>query len=348
MVLQHADIQKILVIKLRAIGDVLLSTVVLKNLRAAFPSARIDFLTEEPARPVIEGNPAIDTTLIFNRRTQSSAGLLFLIRRRRYDLVFDLFGNPRSAIVTLVSGARRRVGYRFAWRQYCYTDVVDPRGGEVHNVQFNLDALEAIGIPIVDRSPTFPLSREDREFASGFFQRNGINDVGSIALNPGGGWYTKRWRAQRYAELGDRIARRMGASIIITWGPGEQSLAEEIRASMAEPARVIPPTTLKQLGAILERCSAVVTNDSGPMHIASVLGTPVVGIFGPTVPTFQGPVGEKSIVIQNLKLLCLGCNYTACPIGNPCMEELSVDEVFHALEQLCDTHSLLSYERSEN
>ncbi len=351
MRIQHSNIQRILVIKLRAIGDVLLSTVVLKNLRAAFPAAQIDFLTEKPGSHVVKGNPVIDTVLAFDSRTQSSIGLLLLIRRRRYDLVVDLFGNPRSAIASLVSGARYRVGYRFKWRQHCYTIAVEPRGGEVHNTQFNLDALGEMGIPIFDRSPSFPTGDEDREFAREFFRWNDLDGASVVALNPGGGWLSKRWRARSFAELGDRVARSSSAKIVLVWGPGELSIAEEIRSSMVEPVIVIPPATLKQLGAILERCSVVVTNDSGPMHIASVLGTPVVAIFGPTRPDLQGPVGEKSIVVQNSRLVCLGCNYTTCPIGNPCMEELSVDEVFHAFTQLYDRYSLspnIQHGRSED
>ncbi|MBI1802994.1 MAG: glycosyltransferase family 9 protein [Ignavibacteriae bacterium] len=349
MKIEHSHVHNILVIKLRAIGDVLLSTVVLKNLRAAFPDACIDFLTENPSKNAVEGNPAIDTVLVFDSKTQSSINLPMLVRRRQYDLVIDLFGNPRSAIVALTSGARYRVGYRFTWRQHCYNSVIEPRGGKIHNVQFNLDALDAIGIPIVDRSLFFPIGDHDRAFANDFFYRNGLDHAFVVALNPGGGWYTKRWPSRHFAELGNRIARTFGAKVLITWGPGEQDLADEIASSMSEPAMLIPPASLKQLGAILEACSVMVTNDSGPMHIASTLGTPVVAIFGPTVPELQGPVNEKSIVARNSKLVCLGCNYTTCPIGNPCMEELSVNDVFHAFKQLCDAYSLLpnyQHERS--
>src|SRR5881296_2236111 len=131
-------IRSILVIKLRAIGDVLLSTVVLNNLRASFPDARIDFLTERPSREVIEGNPVVNSVLAFDGSNRRSLSLILDVRNRKYDLVIDLFGNPRSALVTFFSGASYRVGYRFNWRRYCYNIVVEPRGGEVHNTDFNL------------------------------------------------------------------------------------------------------------------------------------------------------------------------------------------------------------------
>ena len=128
MKIEKPAVRRILVIKLRAIGDVLLSTAVLRNLRLAFPDASIDFLTEVPSREVLEGNSDLSSLLIFDGKKQSGAGLILDVRSRQYDLVIDLFGNPRSALVTLFSGAKYRVGYRFGWRQYCYNIVVNPRG----------------------------------------------------------------------------------------------------------------------------------------------------------------------------------------------------------------------------
>ena len=127
MTLEQSRISKILVIKLRAIGDVLLSSVVLKNFREAFPGRQIDFLTEKPCREVVEGNPYLDDVLVFDGHRDSALALILMVRRRKYDLVLDLFGNPRSAILTYLSGAKYRVGYRFGWRRYCYNIVVEPR-----------------------------------------------------------------------------------------------------------------------------------------------------------------------------------------------------------------------------
>src|SRR5689334_10445280 len=137
MITDRAAVRRILVVKLRAIGDVLLATGVIPNLRKAFPRAEIDFLTEKPAREVVEGNPDLHEVIVFDPAAQSGAGLILAVRRRKYDLVIDLFGNPRSAIVTRLSRAQFRVGYRFGWRRRCYNIVVAPRGGEVHNSEFN-------------------------------------------------------------------------------------------------------------------------------------------------------------------------------------------------------------------
>jgi lipopolysaccharide heptosyltransferase II len=332
--------RKILVIKLRAIGDVLLSTVVLPNLRAAYPDAVIDMLTERLSKDVLEGHPALTSVVVFDPKTESGLGLVRRIRRRRYDVVIDLFGNPRSALVALLSGAPSRVGYRFGWRRHCYTTVVAPRGGEVHNTEFNLDALRALGIAVPSREVTFPVGPAAAESAARWFRESELDGAFVVALNPGGGWPTKRWLPEQFARLGDMLAGELSATIVIMWGPGERDEAERIRGLMRAQSRLLPPTTLKELAGILERCSLVVTNDSGPMHIAAAVRTPVVAVFGPTNPELQGPHLTRHAVVRNRDIVCLGCNLTACPIGTPCMNGLSAEAVFAVCRDFVQEHHL--------
>ncbi len=333
MNIDRSGVKRILVIKLRAIGDVLLSTIVLRNIRFAFPDARIEILTEPPARPVAAIQPDVNEVVVFNPKTMNGWELISTIRSRGYDLIFDLFGNPRSALVTRLSGAKYRVGYRFRGRAYAYNILTEPRGAMVHNTQFNLDALEAAGIAIQDRSIYFPVSREDDAYIESFFTSERIAGP-CIALGTSGSWYTKRWSLERFADLGEKLARRFKTRIVLLWGPGERADVDIVNSLMGHTAIIPPPTTLTQLGALLKRCTFMVANDSGPMHIGAAVGTPVLGIYGPTNPMLQGPYGEKHMVIRNEGLGCLGCNLTACPIGHPCMNELSVDIVFDAVQQL--------------
>jgi lipopolysaccharide heptosyltransferase II len=332
--IDHSKVKRILIQKLRAIGDVVLSTVVLRNLRNAFPDAVIDFLTESPSSQVLEGNPQISSVIVFNPKTGSGFNLINDIRKRRYDLIIDLFGNPRSAIITFFSRARYKVGYSFGWRKYCYNRVIKPRGGEIHNIEFNLDALRFISVDIIDKSPRLYVGKEDHEFAENFFDQSKINDGLTVAINPSGGWYTKRWPIAYYAGLAGRIVERFNVKVLILWGPGEIKTAEEMQKLIRTGSFLIPPATLRQMAAIVSRCAILVTNDSGPMHIAAALGVPVVAIFGPTNPDFQGPIGTQSVIIQKKDLDCLGCNLTKCPIGNPCMEKLSMEDVFGGVEVL--------------
>jgi ADP-heptose:LPS heptosyltransferase len=322
------------VIKLRAVGDVLLASIVLQNLRAAFPESRIDVLTERAGKDVVAGHPAVNEVVVYDRSRMSGLQLILSVRNRQYDLVIDLFGNPRTALLTRLSGARVRVGYRFRGRAYAYTIIAEPRGDRVHNTQFNLDALAAMGVPIVDRNLHFTPQEEHRSYVTAFLEREGLPGRTLVALNAGGGWYTKRWRNESFAELADRIAGRYGWTVVLPWGPGQLPDVEAIAGRTLSKPFVPPATTLPQLAALFEKCAFVVSNDSGPMHLAAAVGTPVLGIFGPTRPELQGPYGPHNGTVRLDGLECLGCNLTKCPIGNPCMINLSVETVLESFDRL--------------
>jgi lipopolysaccharide heptosyltransferase II len=334
--IDRTAVGRILVIKLRAVGDVVLSTVVLRNLRESFPHAALEYLTERGGAGILQGNPLVDSLLVYDRKSMTGPELIRSVRRRRYDLVLDLFGNPRTALVTRLSGARYRVGFRFRTRTYAYNIVVEPRGALVHNTQFNLDALEHIGVPIIDRALHIVPRAEDDASARAFWESRFVPTDRVIALHSGGGWDTKRWPAERFAVLADELAKKHTARILLPWGPGEESDVERIRSLMRTEPVIPPATSLLELAALLRRCSVLVSNDSGPMHIAAAMGIPVVGLFGPTSPRLQGPYGARVQTVQNTAVECLGCNLTQCPIGNPCMKELEVRQVLGAVDQLID------------
>ncbi len=342
MTVDRSRVHRILVIKLRAVGDVLLSTVVTKNLRLAFPGARIDYLTEPPSVEVLNGNPFLDHVYVHDRMKMTGLKLVRLVRDQSYDMVIDLFGNPRTALITRLSGARYRVGFRFRGRAYAYNILTEPRGAIVHNTRFNLDALESAGIAIPDRNIYFHVTPEDDASVGAFLSEAGLHERFLVAVNTGGGWYTKRWGLDRYAELADRFIDAYRATIVLTWGPGQLPEVEKVQALMKHKPFIPPVTTLKQLGALLKRCRCVISNDSGPMHIAAAVGTPVLGIYGPTNPALQGPVGEQHVTVSKTGLACLGCNYTKCPIGHPCMLELTVDEVMAGVQQLLRKNNLIA------
>jgi lipopolysaccharide heptosyltransferase II len=332
--LQQENIRRILVIKLRAIGDVLLSTPVVQNLHEYFPNARIDFLTDEFAADVVVGNPWISEVLTFDRKNDSSIGIIRKVRGKRYDLIIDLFSNPRSAIITGLSGAPVRVGFPFRWRKYLYNVIITPRNGNIHNVDFNLDALRRIDVPVRHLNPYFPLNDSAKKFADEWINGQHLDGRTIVGLNPGGGWTTKRWGLEHYARLGDVISERHNAAIVVLWGPGEEQDAIFVREKMKSQSYVIPRTSLSELGGIIGRCAFVVSNDSGPMHIAAALNVATLGIFGPTNPLQQGPYGEGHRWVRNEGLDCLECSLTTCPIGNICMTQLSVERVMDVFDEL--------------
>lgn len=351
------NIQKILVIKLRAVGDVVLSTAVLPSLRKAYPKSQIHFLVDYQGREVLEGNPLIDRIHCppyskkdkINRITRQRVALQFLkmIREEKYDLVFDLFGNPRSAFLTWMTGAPKRVGFAFRGRKYAYHHRVIPRGDRVHEVDFNLDALRALHIPVVDVSPQFYYTAKDRDIIDRWIKEEELEGASLVGVHCWGGWEAKRWGLNRFALLSDRLSEAMKAKTILLWGPGERIYAEQVQSMARDMTVIAPETSLKQLGALLSRCQIVIANDSGPMHIAAAVGTPTVGIFGPTQWKLQGPFGKGHGVAYKQELACLGCNRTSCREMS-CMRDLGVDEVMKVVKKVVQSNSLFKEREKEH
>ncbi|MBN2000459.1 glycosyltransferase family 9 protein [candidate division KSB1 bacterium] len=345
--MRHID--KILIIKLRAIGDVVLSTIVLDNIRAAYPEARIDFLTDDICKEVVLGNPILNNVLSYERKTISRMTILgklikdikflSLIRNQNYDLVIDYFGNPRSAIMTWLSNAWKRVGYDFRIRRWAYNVVINSRANELHEADWHLDALKSIGIPVLSNKLNFHVGEGSKNFAENFWQQTELYDQRVIALNFSGGWPSKRWPLDRFAHLADTLVAAYRAQILIVWGPGDKEKAQKIQHLATCPVLLLPDTNLKQLAAILQKVDLLVTTDSGPMHIAAAMGTPCVALFGPTNPKLQGPYGQGHQIVSDNTLTCLGCNRLDCE-NIACMDTITVGDIMTAVQKCITANQL--------
>lgn len=333
MKFDRTKVNKILVIKPGAIGDVLLSTPVIKNLRINFPNAEINYLTQTFCKDVLTDNPSLTRVLTYDlKKGDSSYCLIQNVHKQKYDLIIDLFCNPRTAIIVFNSDAKYRVGFPFSWRRIAYNIKVRPRSSEVHNIEFNLDTLRALNLGVETNKPEFFLNSVHEEFAEKFFRENNLTDTKVIGINPSGTWETKVWYPEKFSELAKKFNN---SRILIFWGyEKERAEAEKIQKEIGENALLIPQTNLKYMAALLKKCGLFITNDTGPMHIAWVLGVNVAAIFGPTNPDLQGPMSENSVVIRNEALSCLGCNLTRiseCPYNHKCMADLSVEEVYNKI-----------------
>lgn len=344
-------INKILIIKQGAIGDVLLSTPVIENLRHNFPDAEINYLTQSYCREVLIGNPFLNRVLTYDiGKGDSSYCLIKNIHKQKYDLIIDLFGNPRTAIITFNSDAKYRVGFRFGWRALAYNIKVKPRGGEVHNVEFNIDALRALGLDIITNTPKIYLNGVHTEFADAFFKENNVDGKQVIGFNPSGTWPTKVWYPEKWAELGKMFPKE--SRILLFWGYGEEKeTAKKIKDQIGENALLIPGVNLKYMAALIKRCDLFVTNDTGPMHFSWITGTNTAAIFGPTNSHLQGPLIENSIVLKNETLSCLGCNLTQlseCPNSHKCMKDLDTEFVYSKLMEFMKIYGPIGTKSSSN
>lgn len=335
MKINKDEIRRMLVIKFGGIGDVLMSTPVLPNLRAYFPDAKIDYLTLLRNRDVLMDNHYIDRVLTYDSKIDKSYDLIRHIRNKGYNLVLDLYGNPRTAFLTYITGAKYRVGYKFRGRNYAYNIKGKGRGGEVHNTDFNLDALITADIPIISKKLNLSVNIVHDEFAEKFLAENELQNEFLIGIAITGGWESKRYKIKDYIELIKLISAKYNARFLVLWGTKQElKEAEEIKSKTDGNVFVIPDSPIRYLAAIIKRCKVLIGNDSGPLHLAGAVEVPVLGIYGPTNPDLQGPYGEHNITVQNTKLDCLHCNLLVCNIGNICMTELPKSSILEKLDEL--------------
>lgn len=342
MKIPRDQIHRILCIKPRGIGDIVLSTIVLDSLAAAFPSAPVDYLTENFAADAVRNISLIDN-VVSMRKDESVFATAWRIRKRKYDLVIDLWTNPRSAQITFLSGARYRVGYAYRGRKYAYNILGTGERGSHHSADHNLELLKALDVPVVSRSIHFATRREDdaaaRQWLSGRFGERPL-----IGIVPSGGWASKRCTPTTWIAICKMLAEKYHPSFVLLWGPGDEKDAAAIIGGFNQDIEIAPPTSIGLMASFLKSCTLVIANDSGPMHIAAALGVPTIGIFGPTDPRHHGPLGPKSGYVIKTDLHCIICNKLQCPYGQECMTQLPLDVLIAKVEQLAGSrlraHSL--------
>jgi heptosyltransferase III len=328
-------VKKILVIKFGGIGDVLLATPILPNLKNYFRNADIYFLTHSNCREIFIDNPYIKRYFTFNFGKDESWCLVRDIKEQKYDLIIDLFGNPRTAFVTFWSRAKYRVGFNFRHRKYAYNLVLKNPGNNVHNIEFNLEPLRGMNIPVLTSTPEFYTNKFHKKFADDFFLKNGIDKKETFGILISGGWETKKYKTNDFTELIKKIKEKFDVNILLIWGvQSEKEECDIIKKETGDYVFIAPETNLKYSSELMKRCKVVIGNDSGLLHLAVASEVPVLGIYGPTNPVSQGPYGEKNLVVRNEKLECLNCNLLECKIGNICMTELPKENVVEKISEL--------------
>jgi len=342
-----AGARAILVIRHRAGGDLLLTTPALRALRASVPTARIDVLASRGMGQILAENPDVDRVIEFDRKSvRSGLALYARLARGGYDAVLDLVSNPRSAFLTRLTRAPVRVGYDIAGRRGAYTLRVprEPTGPDGRPViryapEAALDLLRAAGIEARGLDLTFHVSNEARGAAERWLaspEAARDESLPIVACLPTGSWPAKTWPPERFAEAMDALAD--AATILWLWGPGERAAVESARAAMRARSLLAPPTGWQELGALLARCAVLVSNDSGPKHVAVALGIPTVTIFGPTHPgTWHPPSGpHRALVADGLD--CLHCNENVCPLPGDrhmrCMRDVGAARVAQSARAL--------------
>lgn len=328
---------RFLLIRLSSLGDVIHALPAASALRDAFPDARIDWVIDPRWKRLLEGNPDLTNVIAHDRkRAGGIASSIRVLRAARYTCAIDFQGLYKSALLALASGAPRRIGFQSSYAReglvsMLYTDRLNPRGP--HKVDHNLTLVGTVIEQAGGRlgQPRFPLAirTEDEEIVARALDEHGLTEF--YVLNPGGGWLSKCWPAELYGELHRTLAERYGWHAVVSHGPGEDALARELIRAAGNPVPVAISLPLGPLMALLRRAKFMVSADTGPLHLASALGTPVVGLFGPTDPARNGPYSAGDISVRNpsnaLTTYRRGASYS------PAMLSITVEQVLDAVER---------------
>ena len=334
----------ILIVKLSAIGDVIHTLPSLGALRRRYPEADITWVVEEAAADLIQGHPDLDRVIVSRRKRwigdlsncrggrawREMRQFLQELRGRRYDLVIDFHGLFKSAAIVWLSGGRRKLGYDSMQELsgLFYSEKIPEDLGR-HAVDRYLDFIRYLGAE--PGAPEFfiPVDAANRALARDLLQAAGIAGKGAfVAVSPQALWETKLWANDRFARLCDRIVLELNRPVVFT-GSDAEAVAR-IRALMTAPSvSLAGRTTLRDLACVYRDAALLITTDSGPMHLAAAVRTPVVALFGPTDPGRTGPYGEGHVVLRR-DMTCSPCFAKTCETRR-CMLEITVDEVYEAV-----------------
>jgi len=283
--------RRILLIQLRAIGDVILTTPVIRVLKKYFPESQVDFLANPIPAEILRGNPYVHRILVYPYNANDLIGLLrqsFALHKNEYDVVIDFLGTAATAAMTLFSGAPLRIGYRLRVRRYAYNRHELEYRQDVYNALTKFSLLKPLGIMEEESATEIFISQEAKDWAECFFREAGLNAQHPVALAPGAKRAARRWRPDRFAQVASWL-QEQGHQVILVWGPGEREYVQAIGKQMAPEPLLSPPMTLMQLAALLEKCKLLICNCGGAKHVAVAVGTPTFTIHGPTNPEVWTP-----------------------------------------------------------
>lgn len=321
---------KILIIQLRRIGDVLLTTPVIRALRRKFPLARIDFLVEKPGSEILITNPYLNRLLIYDKRAQFT--WISKIRAEKYEIILDFLGNPRAAWIVGLSGAKHRVGFKRAWRDLVYNVRVAPDPIPKYVPKFKLDLLKPLGISSEDSDADLDLSispEAEAKIGSYLKSENVAQTDILVGISPTSRRPARRWRKEGYAQIADLLMKKYRAKVIFLWGLDEEAYIDDIISLMKEKPLKSPVLKINELVALTKQLKLFIGNDNGPMHIAQGLKIPTVVIFGPTQSANWSEPVERNIIVKST-IHCVECNLQECALME-CMAKVEVSQVEEAV-----------------
>lgn len=348
-------LERILIVRLSSIGDVIHTLPCLNALRSHFPEAYIAWIVEDFASDLLRDHPQLDEVFIIPKKKwrKLSPGTFYReflpfikqLRQRNFDISFDFQGLTKSSILAWLSGAKIRVG--FAGKdgrelsQLFNNKHIHPSAAARHVVKRNFALLRVLEINNFVPEAVIPVDDAADKYIEEFLARENPMNKPMVAIQIAAGWETKQLPQATWVGVALRVEKELGCRSVFTWGPGEENQVKPIITALKElgcKPIMAPPTTLRQLVALLRRCRLMVGGDTGPVHLAGALGLPVVSIFGASDAARNAPFTPRLFVLQKTNLPCVPCWKTHCRLKNKqhllCLRSITVDEIFNGIEAL--------------
>jgi len=344
---------KILIVKLSAIGDVIHTLPSLNAIRKHYPDAHITWLIEEAASSIVVGHEALNRVIISRRKQwikknfgpaslnniKEAYQFIKKLRDTEYDLIIDFQGLLKSGILVALARGKRKTGFdkgmEHMEHSYIFlNEPIPPVNMDNHALLRSLMLINALGIKSKEIEYKIPVSDHTRILTDELLERHGIKNPGIlVAMNPVAKWETKLWDNRKFALLADRLIEKYNASVIFTGSQSDKSTIENIISCMSQSAvNLAGETTLKTLAALYEKTKFLISTDTGPMHMAAAVGTPVIALFGPTAPWRTGPFGSEHKILRS-GLECSPCFKRQCSTID-CMKQISVEQVLAAANSI--------------
>lgn len=339
------DARKICLIKPSALGDIVQTLPLLSVLRERFPHAEISWVVNQSFQNLLEGHQHLSQIIPFNRQggMKDWFQLLKQLRRENFDLVFDLQGLARTAVMTAATGSPKRIGMETArelsWLA-CH-DLIPETTKSVPAHARMWRVAEILGMGHSRRETIIPIGARDYEVVQ---KKLAPLKSPFIAIHAGAQWVTKRWPVENFASVATQAMLMHNVSVVILGGPDEKPLAHQLerqirnQRSAGQILDLTGQTTLKQLAAVLKQSELLISNDSGPMHLAAGLGVPLVGVFTSTNAERSGPPPSEMRQLVSTTVSCRGCYKKKCPLSGEqhlaCLRELETDPVWNAIHRL--------------
>lgn len=342
--------KKILVVRTDRIGDVVLSTPVLRALRDNYPRSYIAVMVSPQARELVEDNPYLNEVIVYDKDKKDRGLLGFWrfvmgLKRKKFDLAIVLHTKKRTNLITYLADIPKRIGYHDTKFGFLLTDKIkDTRMlGLHHEVDYCLDILRKLGLTIKERIPHLAVKKECVFEADALLLEAGIKREDKIAgIHPGASCISKRWLKDRFVVLANHLVEDYGLKIVLfACGTDDMAVANDIAKEVRYPAiNLAGKTSLSQLAALLKRCRLLISNDSGPVHIASAVGIPVISIFGRNQaglsPVRWGPIGKHDRYLHK-EVGCSVCLAHKCVIGFDCLKAITVEDVLKTVDEILKT-----------